>query len=303
MSVLSVAYSVISPIVITVALSALLARYLKPDPRALSSIIIYLFSPMLVLNSMANTELKANELAQIIGMVIVLAGVMSVIGFVAARWMRLDRRTESAFLMTAVLMNAGNYGIPLNEFAYGTPGMDRAVVYYVASALIANTYGVYLASRGTASVRDSILNVFKLPMVYCLVIGLALNATGTPLPLPLERASQVLGSAAVPGMLTLLGFQLARASLRGRLKPIMAAAGMRLLIAPAVAVGLVAVFGLSGLTRNVAIVESAMPTAVITSALAIQFDADGDFVAAAILFSTLASVLTLSVVLALLGVS
>lgn len=302
MTVLTVAYNVISPIVIIVVLSALVAHYLKPDPRTVSSLIIYLFSPMLVLNSMTNTELEPGVLLGIVGLVVLLAVVMSVIGFGAARLLGLDRRTESAFVMTIILMNAGNFGIPLNEFAFGAPGFDGAMVYYIGTALVGNTYGVYLASRGTASVRDSIVNVFKIPMLYCLVIGLALNFTGTSLPLPLERASHLMGSAAIPAMLALLGMQLARASFKGRMVPVLAAAGLRLLISPVVALGLVLLLGLSGFARDVSIIESAMPTAVISSALAIQFDADGDLVAAVILFSTVASVVSLSVLLALLGV-
>ncbi len=302
MTVLTVAYNVISPIIIIIGLSALAARYLDIAPRSVSSLIIYLFSPMLVLHSMTYTALQPGDLLDIVGLALVLSVIMSVIGFGAARLLKLDRRAESAFVMTIVLMNAGNYGIPLNEFAYGVPGADRAMVYYIASALLGNTYGVYLASRGTASVRDSILNVFKLPLIYCFALGLVLNFAGVELPVPLERSSYLLGSAAVPAMLTLLGMQLARASLRGRIAPVLASAGLRLLLAPAIALGLAVIFGITGLTRDVIIVESAMPTAVITSALAIQFDADGDFVASAILFSTAASVVTLSLLLALLGV-
>jgi len=303
MTVLSVAYNVISPIFIIVLLSALTTRWFPLEPRTVSTMVVYLFSPMLVLGSMASTELLPGELAQIFGVMLALTVVMSILGFGLARLLGYDRRRESAFVMAIVLINAGNYGIPLNEFAFGRPGMERATVYYVASAVIANTYGVFLASRGTASARQALLNVFKLPMVYCLVIGLALNATGTALPLPLQRVADLLGSAAVPAMLVLLGMQLARASLRGQIKPILLSAGMRLVVAPLVAAGLVIAFGIGGLTRDVILVESAMPTAVITSALAIQFDADGDFVAASILLSTVASIVTLSLLLALLGVS
>jgi len=303
MTVLSVAYNVISPIFIIVLLSALTTRWFPLEPRTVSTMVVYLFSPMLVLGSMASTELLPGELAQIFGVMLALTVVMSILGFGLARLLGYDRRRESAFVMAIVLINAGNYGIPLNEFAFGRPGMERATVYYVASAVIANTYGVFLASRGTASARQALLNVFKLPMVYCLVIGLALNVTGTALPLPLQRVADLLGSAAVPAMLVLLGMQLARASLRGQIKPILLSAGMRLVVAPLVAAGLVIAFGIGGLTRDVILVESAMPTAVITSALAIQFDADGDFVAASILLSTVASIVTLSLLLALLGVS
>ncbi len=302
MTVLTVAYNVISPIAIVVVLSALAGRYIKLDLRTISNLIMYLFSPMLVLNSMANSAIQPEEFIRIMGLVLVLTAVMSALGFGISRLMGFDRGLESVFLLTIVLMNAGNYGVPLNEFAFGTPGMDRALIYYVTSAVLANTYGVYLASRGKSSVRESVLNVFKLPMVYFLVIGLALNFTGTAMPLPLERASRLLGDAAVPGMLVLLGLQLGRASLHGRLKPIMLASGMRLVVAPLVALGLALLFGMEGLTRSVVIVESAMPTAVMSGALAIQFDADDGFVVGVILFSTALSVVTLSILLALLGV-
>lgn len=301
MTVLSVAYNVVSPIAIIITLAALASRLLKIEPRTVSTLIMYVFSPMLVLNSMTNTELAPGDLLDILGLALLLVALMSFVGFGVARLLKLDRRTESAFVMTVVLLNAGNYGIPLNEFAFGVPGADRAMVYYISTALVGNTYGVFLASRGTASFRDSIMNVFKLPVIYCLAIGLVLNFTGTALPVPLERSSYLLGSAAVPAMLTLLGMQLGRASLKGKIAPVLASAGLRLLIGPLVALGLTVALGISGLTRDVLLIESAMPTAVIASVLAIQFDADGDFVAAAILFSTIASVVTLSVLLALLG--
>jgi len=101
-------------------------------------------------------------------------------------------------------------------------------------------------------------------------------------------------------MLALLGIQLSRASIRGRIKPIVMAAGMRLIVSPVIAVALVALLGLSGLTRQVAIVQASMPTAVIAGVLTTEFGGDIDFVTGAILVSTVASTVTLSVILSLL---
>jgi len=75
---------------------------------------------------------------------------------------------------------------------------------------------------------------------------------------------------------------------------------LRLLLGPLIAVGLVALLGISGLTRQVAIVQSAMPTAVVTGVLASEFGADAEFVTATILVSTITSVATLSVLLSVI---
>jgi hypothetical protein len=159
------------------------------------------------------------------------------------------------------------------------------------------------------------LNVLKVPIGYAAVIGLAANLADIELPLIFQRGIiDLAAGAAIPGMLALLGLQLSRVSLRvpenlkdktetlaTDLKAVLLASGLRLLVAPFIALGLALLFGLSGTTYNVAVVESSMPTAVLASALATEFGADAQYVAAVTLVSTLLSILTLTVLIAFLG--
>jgi hypothetical protein len=91
--------------------------------------------------------------------------------------------------------------------------------------------------------------------------------------------------------------QLARVSAKRRWRPILLATAARLVVAPLIAFPLVALLGLSGVTRQVAIVQASMPTAVISSVLAAEFGADAEFTAAVVLVSTLASMVTLTILL------
>lgn len=299
-SPLEIAFNVVAPVFLVAGVAALVGRVYNPNPRVLSTLIIYLFTPFLVLDGIAHSDLVADEIVQIGAAVILLSVVMALLAAGVARLIRLDRKAESAFIITVVLINAGNYGISLNRFAFGDSGEQRAVVFYVVSAVVANTLGVFLASRGSASLRESLLNVFKVPLPYAAVLGLVINFGGITLPVPVDRAISTLGDAAVPGMLTLLGLQLARTSVKGRLQPIALAAGLRLIVAPAVAVGLAALLGISGLmTRQVVIVQSGMPSAVMSGVLATEFGSDAEFTSAVIAVSTLASLVTLSVLLSL----
>ena len=60
-------------------------------------------------------------------------------------------------------------------------------------------------------------------------------------------------------------------------------------------------FGFDQETARVLIAGAAAPTAINTALLAHEFDGDSQFAASAVFYSTLASVVTVSVVLALLG--
>ena len=74
---------------------------------------------------------------------------------------------------------------------------------------------------------------------------------------------------------------------------------VRLLVSPALALLLVGFFGITGIERSVGIVQAAMPAAVLTSLIALEHDLIPDFVTTAVLFSTVASAITLTIVLAI----
>ena len=299
-SFLDIASQILLPIFMVMGLGILVERRLALDPRTLSRAVVYVFSPCLVLGSMARSDLKADEMGLILAMAAITSALMTFLGGALARLFRFDRRLASAFTLSVVLMNAGNFGLPLNEFAFGSEGMQRAIVFFVVSAVVGNTLGVYLASRGKAPVRRSLLNVLTAPLPYATVLGLFLNLSGSSLPLPIDRAVTVLGQAAVPCMMLMLGLQLSRTSLKGRVGPILLAATARLVIAPLIAFPLAALLGMDGLARQVSIIEASMPTAVMAGVLATEFGGDAEFVTAVILVSTLASVLTLGLLLSVL---
>jgi len=299
-SFLSVAINVLGPIFLIIGLAVLLDRTLAPDPRAFSRAVVYLFSPCLVFSGIARSDLKADELGLIVAVAALSSLLMALVGWGLARLCRFDRKLESAFMLSVVLINAGNYGLPLNEFAFGQAGLQRAIVFYVVTAVTASTLGVYLASRGAASARRSLLNVLMVPLPYATVLGFVVNMRGISIPIPLDRAVTLLGQAAVPCMLLILGLQLSRTSVKNRLGPVLLATATRLVIAPLIAFGVVHLLGLSGLARQVSIVQASMPTAVMGSVLATEFGSDAEFTTSVVLVSTLASVVTLSVLLTLL---
>ncbi|MGJ3237485.1 MAG: AEC family transporter [Anaerolineae bacterium] len=310
MELLSIMLNVITPIMIVVSIGYVIGKIFAPDPRSISVLLIYLFTPALVFQGIYEAQLSTELLG--VGLVALSSAlVMAGLGWLASRIMGYSTRGESSLILTVTLVNAANYGISLNTFAYGAMGGSIAIFYYVISATFGNIFGVYFASRGNMPARDAVSNIFKVPIVYAAIIGLIFNYYQIDLPLFVRRSVlDIAAPASIPLMLALLGIQLARVSfkrsdesdtLATNFGAIGIAVGLKLVIAPFVAIGLAVMFGLSGLNYNVAVLESSMPTAVLASALATQFGGDARFVSAVTLVGTLLSMLTLSVLIFVLG--
>jgi len=301
---MTVLFNVILPVILVAGVAALAQRYLKLDLRTASRAAFYLFAPALVFDSLVNSTIGGAEFgliaAAVIGVTLVLWGLGEVLGWL----LRLKGPTLSAFLLSILLINAGNFGLPVILFAYGEEGLARGTAFFAVSSAISASLGVYLAVRGCSPGTVAIRRLVSVPLVYAAILGLALNMAHFTMPEPLAKAIHLLGQASVPVMLVTLGIQLAQTGhdrWRGIHLPALATAiATRLLIAPALALLAALLLGLSGLARNVVITQSAMPTAVMTTIIAAEFECDNRFVTVAVLATTIISVVTLTVLLNLL---
>lgn len=312
MELLNIILNVITPIMLVMSIGFIIGKRFNPDPRSISVFLIYLFTPALVFKGVYQAELSG-ALASVGAVALFSALSMAVIGFIVARVMGYSTRGESSLILTITLVNAANYGISLNTFAYGDTGGSIAIFYYVVSATIGNVFGVFFASRGSIPAKDAFMNIFKVPILYAAILGLILNYYQIELPTVLRRSIiEIAAPASIPLMLGLLGLQLSRVSfktqstgddetLANNLPAIGIAVGLKLLVAPFIAIGLATIFGLSGLSFNVAVLESSMPTAVLASALATQFGGDAPYVSAVTLIGTLVSIVTLSILIFAMG--
>jgi len=298
---LTVFVNIILPILVIAGLGYLLERWLPLDVRTLSRVTFYLLSPSLAFSSLSTSRLDHQVLFRMAAVAALVMVVLWPVAGTAARMLGWRGADRSAFLLTVLFMNTGNYGLPLNLFAYGNAGLALAIVFYATNSLMTNTVGIYIAARGRANPREAISKVFQVPIGYAVIAGLLVNVTGMTVPTPLARATDTLGQAAVPVMLLVLGMQLARVSLVGQWLPIATATVLRLGGSMAVAAVLVHVVGLQGLAAKVATVEASMPTAVITTILATEFDTRPEYVTATVFVSTLVSVVTLTLLLQWLG--
>jgi predicted permease len=299
-SLFSIFVSDLLPIFLVAGVGFLLARYLEAGVQTLSRVSFNALAPCLVFSQLVTSPVSGLEFSQMALFCVLSTLVMGLVARVVAILLRLDRPAVSAFLLVVMFSNGGNYGLPVVLFAFGREALSHASVYFVTSAVLVYTLGVLLAASGRRSITGALMGILKVPAAWAVFAAAGVLASGMEVPLALMRPVMLLGDAALPIMILVLGMQLERASRPDRPGVVAAAVALSLVVAPLVALGLSWIIGLNGSARQAAVVQASMPTAGVTTILALEYDVLPAFVTSVVLLATLLSPLTLTVLIAYL---
>ena len=289
------------PIFLIAGAGYLLSHYLHLTPQALSQVIFYLFSPCLIFNLLTKNNLNDHDILRVILFSSCLILLIGVITWIAGKLLRMDKGTLAATMLASMFVNAGNYGLPVVLFAFGETALSYASLFFVTNAILVNVVGVVIASMGTKNFVQALGNLLRVPTVYALFLALLFMRTNLNIPLFLDRTVTLLADASIPAMLVLMGVQFKRVSWSGKAAPLSLVTGLRLVVSPILAFGLAPLFGITGPGRQATILEAAMPSAVLNTVIATQYDAQPALVSAAVFLTTILSPLTLTPLLAYLA--
>ena len=234
------------PILLIAAAGYILGISLTIDSRSIGRIVFYIFSPLLVFNLMVTSELKLGQAAIAVGYTALFILIMGIIAFILGKLFRLERPHLLAVILTVAFGNTGNYGLPLVKFAFGDEALAVASIFYVTTTILFNTAGVIIASLGHSDLKSAILGVFKLPIVYAVVVALIVKGFGFEIPIPLARTIEIAANGAIPAMIVLLGLELSKIQWSHSFRPMGISVAAKLLIGPLIGVVLAGWFGLQG---------------------------------------------------------
>jgi hypothetical protein len=141
----------------------------------------------------------------------------------------------------------------------------------------------------------------RLPAFYAVLLAIIVYSLSIPVPSPIMRSIDLLAAGAIPVMLMVLGMQIADLKSITRVQLALPASLIRLLVAPAVAFIVAGWLGIQGLSRATSIVEASMPTAVIMTVIATEFNVRPGLVTTTVVLSTLLSAITIPLVITMLA--
>ncbi len=291
---------VILPVFVIIFSGYLLEKGAKLDFRTLTTASLYLFTPALTFSALMKRELRFELVGDLFLFMLLYTAAMLLVSVAAGRLLRMEGETRSALHLTTVVMNVGNFGLPLAYFAFGDAGLEVSILTFVLFNIPLSTLAIVLAQGGGVGLGAAMGNMLKIPIIHGVLLAFALKGLGISLPEVVLRPIDLVGQAAIPLMLVMLGMQLARTRLKGGLGFLSVSAAIRLAAAPGVAVAVAALIGLHGIERAVVVLQTSTPAAVLPLLYAVRFNSRPDLVAGAIFVSTLLSAFTLTVLLYLL---
>ena len=212
--------------------------------------------------------------------------------------------------LSATFANTGYMGIPLLVTAFGPSAALPAIIATVLNGAVVMAIGIAVIeadlARGRGAgriVADVATGVAKSPLVLSAVAGILASALALPLPNALVTFCDILGAAAPPCALFAIGLFMAGRAITTGMGEVAWLTALKLLVQPAVTwVIAVPLLGLDPLWAACAVTLAALPTGSLVFVLASQYGVYTQRATAAILVSTVFSVVTLSALLAMLGV-
>ncbi len=162
--------------------------------------ILYLIIPVFVFQVMWEASFRGGEVVFFSLAAAVVCAVGALVSFILSKRMKETRFRDLA--LPAVFMNSGNLGIPAAGYLFGAAGITYAVIFNAAITFFIFSAGVMIAS-GKGNFRE----VFRIPVIYALFAGLAMNRWGPPFPSEIA-VFEFFKDAAIFLMLAMVGWRL-----------------------------------------------------------------------------------------------
>ncbi|MEM7032540.1 MAG: AEC family transporter [Chloroflexota bacterium] len=300
MILLTIFLNILLPVFALVILGYVAGPRLALDARSLSRFAYYLVAPSFIFNVFSQSNIEVTLAVRMILFMLTVTLLTALGGYLAARLLRASPTMTSAFVLIAGFGNVGNFGFPIIQFKFGDEALAAAALYFIIGSISGFMIGVMAATWHKGESRlVAVMATLKTPALIAVVPAFIVNYFGLPLPIFVTRSVGLLAGALIPIMLVTLGVQLAEMGRPRLTREIIVASSLRLIVGPVLAMLLAPVFVVTGIERGAGVLQAAMPAAVLTALIAWEHDLMPDVVTMAVLLSTVASAVTLTLVLAL----
>ena len=221
---------------------------------------------------------------------LILLSAFGIIGLIFLIIMKKDYIRE---LPTFILPNTGTMGIPICLFAYGEMGMGIAAAISSLVVLLHFTLNIFLAKRAF-----DFQTIFKSPAFYAIIITVLFLYFEQPVPQFVMNTVMLLAYGMIVMILMSLGVALTQMKVFSFKDAVITSTG-RVILGPIIGFILIKIFGLSGVSAGVILIQSSMPSAILCYLVASMYSPKiiVDNISSTIVVSTIMSLVTIPITL------
>jgi predicted permease len=295
--VFDILWDVIAPIFALIGLGYLVQKKVGLDLKTMTRLNFWVFVPAFLFVRIYESKLTGDQLGKVFLHFCIFFPLLGALTWIFAGFLGYHDRLRRAVTASVMFYNSGNYGIPVAQLAF--PGSPLPLQVQAALVMMQNisnfTIGLALVSGGKGGrKRDTLKEIFKLPMIYVLVIAWTMRYFHLPPPAPINTALHWIEGSLVPVAVITLGAQMAALKAPPLSSALIASLSLRLLFAPVLGFAVVYLLKIHSDLAQALVISSSFPTAVNSALLALEYDNEPEFAAAAVFYSTLLSSITVS---------
>lgn len=305
---LGFAFSVTGPIFIIVFFGALFKRLALIDDNFIdvaSRLVFTVALPLLLFISIVQADLQ-----QVLNLELLWLGVVgTLLCFVAlsvmAAWVVDSPRDRGVFVQGSFRSNLGIIGLAFCVNTYGETGLAAASVFMAALTLLYNVLSVYTLNQSLYHDRGNkllpvLLGVVKNPLILSILAALLVSFTRLPVPGVLLDTGEYFARLTLPLALLCIGGTLSVQGVRQSSGVAAWAIVAKLVLTPVILVLAAAALGIRGMELGILFLMVSSPTAAASYVMVKALRGNTVLAANIVVGSTLASLLTVSLGLALL---
>jgi len=284
-------FEVIFPVFFIVGIGYFLG---KKNPNLNTSLITNFSAnfgtPALIVFAVMSSGVTYNIFAEYFIYSLIAITSFAIVGVIFLILMRRDYVRE---LPPFILPNTGNMGIPICLFAYGSLGMGVAASISSVVVFLHFTLNIFLASK-----KFDFKIIVKSPSFYAILITVAFLYFEIETPTFVLNTVMMLAYATIVLILMSLGVALTQLKVFSLKNSLISSIG-RVIIGPIIGFTLIKIFNLSGFAAGALLIQSSMPSAILTYLIASMYSPKKvvDSISSMIVVSTIMSTITVPIVI------
>lgn len=273
--------------------------FTEKTAKACTDLLFYIITPCVIIRSFLTQEFTKESGIRLL----IAVGCGFLMHFVAIAintplFRKGDKNENIIFRYSSIYGNVGYMTLPLTEAILGSEGVFYCSAVVMAFNVVSFTHGVYImdTDSGKLNPKKLILN----PGVISVLIGLPLFLLKVNLPEILDQPISYIASTQTPVAMLIFGTFLAHTRLNDifKHKKILLVTLMKLIVLPAIMVGIYKLFGLSGTLLTALAISSCAPTANNTVMFAAKYNKDTSLAAQVVATVSFISIITMPVIIA-----
>ncbi|WP_297524412.1 AEC family transporter, partial [Sulfurovum sp.] len=189
-----------------ILLGYLAKRIFKDDmnTKTLTLMSVYFLQPFVTVWGFSTARLHEEHFfVPLIYLAIILALLLPTI--LIGRLIFSDIKKRAIFSIAGFVGNTGNIGIPLGIALFGEQSVIFTTLINIANVFVVYGLGVYIYSRGSFGIRQSLFNIVKIPIIPASLIAILMNINNIRFTPEIEEFFKMGAYAGIVLQLFLLG--------------------------------------------------------------------------------------------------